>query len=109
MEPSGQEDEDAALTPRELELDMLRRVLQRLDVRDACAVASTCRAWRAVTSEIWRPMAEKRWKHWSSPRWQELQAKGSWQAIYSGRHAIDKAAEVALREMAWPMKREVSK
>eukprot|EP00798_Chlamydomonas_sp_ICE-L_P016890 gene16890-23167_t len=93
--------------PAELELDILRQLLKLVDYTDACNLSVTCRAWKTVSREIWQYRVGQRWKSGSN-EWDSLKSEGKWFDLYAQRHTLDQASEKALKEMAWPTKRDAA-
>lgn len=69
--------------------DFLRQLFARLDYKDLCTAASTCRTFKQLTVDSWRGLAERRWLYGREcPRWQQAAAAGEWKRLYRERHQV---------------------
>lgn len=80
--------------------DFLRQLFARLDYKDLCTAASTCRTFKQLTVDSWRSLAERRWLYGREcPRWQQAAAAGEWKRLYRERHQASQHCHHSLHKV----------
>ncbi|PNW76254.1 hypothetical protein CHLRE_12g541904v5 [Chlamydomonas reinhardtii] len=100
---------DRAADPDALPLDFLRLLFARLNPRDLCAAACTCKLYNELASApvVWKAHFRTRWRHSSAgdADYAALQREEKWKSLYRIRHKLDASARAALCDLPWPLRR----
>ena len=83
---------DRAADPDALPLDFLRLLFARLNPRDLCAAACTCKLYNELASApvVWKAHFRTRWRHSSAgdADYAALQREEKWKSLYRIRHKV---------------------